>query len=233
MRLGVRDQRLHLADRLAQEGMLSGTRGDAPARIQVVRTIEELFKVRTVRALVYMADQGCPYGEEFDGNDLCALHLLALAGEEPAASLRIRFFSDFAKVERLAVRPAYRQSTIAFRIVRYGLRLIARKGYRRAYGHAQAGLEPFWSRFGAKQIGATAAFSFSGHAYTEMLVELPEHPQALRIGADPLVLNRPEGDWETAGVLESSTGSMAEAGREEPVWPDRADSAWRRWAGGR
>ena len=45
--------------------------------VSVVRTFDEMAQVQTVRSLVYMADQACPYDEEFDGNDLCgATHLL-------------------------------------------------------------------------------------------------------------------------------------------------------------
>lgn len=210
-------------------------------RIVVVRTVDELQRAVAVRAIVYMAGQDCPYDEEFDGNDLCGLHLLGWVGDEPAASLRLRFFAGFVKVERLAVRPEFRASSIAFRIVRHGLRLAARKGYRKAYGHAREGLEAFWARFGARAIGPAGAFRFSGHRYTEMELDLPHDPLALAIGGDPLVLIRPEGDWDGAGILERARppgDAPADAGPDgsgehhRSSWTGTAEAAWRGWARG-
>jgi predicted GNAT family N-acyltransferase len=171
-------------------------------RVTIVRTLDDFMRITMIRSVVYIADQGCPYAEEFDGNDFCGMHLIGWAGQEPAACLRIRFFRDFAKLERLAVRPEFRRSTLAFRIVRLGLDLAARKGYRTAYGHAQAGLEPFWARFGARPFGRREGFGFSGYRYTEMIVDLPPAAEAVRLGTDPLVTIRPEGDWDRPGVLE-------------------------------
>jgi predicted GNAT family N-acyltransferase len=171
-------------------------------RITIVRTLDDYSRVVAVRAIAYIDGQDCPFDEEFDGNDFCAMHLIGWLGDEPAACLRVRFFSDFVKLERLAVRPDCRGSTLAFRLVRHALRLSARKGYRYAYGHAQSGLEDFWSRFGARPIGELGAFEFSGRRYTEMMVELPAHNEAIRIGADPLVIIRPEGEWDKPGILE-------------------------------
>lgn len=171
-------------------------------RITIVRTLDDYTRVVAIRSIAYIDGQECPFDEEFDGNDFCAMHLIGWIGDEPAACLRVRFFSDFVKLERLAVRPDYRGSTLAFRLVRHALRLSARKGYRYAYGHAQSGLEDFWSRFGARPIGELGAFEFSGRRYTEMMVELPAHNEAIRIGADPLVIIRPEGEWDQPGILE-------------------------------
>jgi predicted GNAT family N-acyltransferase len=120
--------------------------------IRVANSIADLMQVVAIRAAVFLAEQSCPYEEEFDGNDFCALHLIASVGGEPAACLRVRFFADFAKLERLAVRHEFRRSVLAFEIVRAGIRLARRKGYTRIYGHAQDRLVPFWSRFGARPM---------------------------------------------------------------------------------
>ncbi|MEZ5958786.1 MAG: hypothetical protein R3C27_16435, partial [Hyphomonadaceae bacterium] len=68
--------------------------------VAVVRDIEGLLEVWSVRSLVYMGEQDCPYHEEFDGNDLAgATHLIARVGKEPVGVMRIRWFADFAKIE--------------------------------------------------------------------------------------------------------------------------------------
>jgi predicted GNAT family N-acyltransferase len=221
------------------------TRAPRGERVTVVRTLDDLQRIAVVRGIVYIADQDCPYDEEFDGNDLCALHLIGWVRGEPVATLRLRFFAGFAKLERLAVTPAERRSGIAFRLVREGLRIAARKGYTRAYGHARMGLEPFWARFGARPMGPSGGFSFSGQRYTEMVVELAPDPKALTLGMDPLVLARPEGDWDRPGILEQRSGGAMELAKtaspppspEDPAsmpdgWSQDARQAWLRWAGG-
>jgi predicted GNAT family N-acyltransferase len=191
----------------------------------VVRTLDDFLKATAVRSIVYVSGQQCPFGEEFDGNDFCAMHLLGLVGEEPTACLRIRFFADFAKIERLAVLPEHRRSTIAFDIVRQAIRIIARKGYTRIYGHAQEGLEAFWARFGAHPAPGSRSFAFSGHRYSEMLLELPRSADAISLRSEPLVMLRPEGAWDTPGVLEPRARTDERRG-----WSGYTEDAWRRWA---
>ena len=57
--------------------------GTAPGEIgiTVARTFEDLSRVISMRSAVYIAEQECPYEEEFDGNDLAATHLLAYMGD--------------------------------------------------------------------------------------------------------------------------------------------------------
>ena len=173
-------------------------------RVTLARTIEDMMKVTAIRSAVYLSEQSCPYDEEFDGNDFCAAHLIGFVGREPAACLRARFFADFAKLERLAVRHEFRHSTLAFRMVREGIHFARQKGYRRIYGHAQDRLVPFWSRFGAKPIRTHLALSFSDFSYTEMLLETEPTDDAITLEADPYVIIRPEGAWDEPGILETS-----------------------------
>jgi predicted GNAT family N-acyltransferase len=172
--------------------------------IAVARNLDDMMKIIAVRAAVYMAEQSCPYEEEFDGNDFCGMHLIGYVDGEPSASLRIRFFADFAKIERLAVRPDQRRSTVAFDIVRAGIELCRLKGYGRIYGHAREGLVPFWRRFGARPMPGRSELVFSDYRYTEMLLETEPHPDAVTLNSDPYVIIRPEGAWNRQGVLEES-----------------------------
>ena len=90
------------------------------------------MRVTSIRSAVYMSEQECPYDEEFDGNDFSATHLIGYVGNEPAGCLRVRYFADFAKIERLAVRKEFRKTRLAFQIVRAGIELCRAKGYRQA-----------------------------------------------------------------------------------------------------
>jgi predicted GNAT family N-acyltransferase len=172
--------------------------------IRVASSMTDLMQVVAIRAAAFLAEQTCPYGEEFEGNDFCALHLIGAIDDEPAACLRIRFFADFAKLERLAVRHEFRRSRLAFDIVRTGIKLCRQKGYTRIYGHAQDRLVPFWRRFGARPMGPNRPLTFSDYAYTEMLLVTERDPEALSLASDPYVLIRPEGQWDEPGPLERS-----------------------------
>jgi predicted GNAT family N-acyltransferase len=182
-------------------------RGNPKSRqvgVRMARSLEDLMQVVAIRAAVYMSDQVCPYDEEFDGNDFCATHLIGYFGAEPAACIRARFFADFVKLERLAVRADYRKTRLAFHMVRAGIELARKKGFRRIYGHAQDRLVNFWAHFGAKPLGPNRKLVFSDFSYTEMVIELEPHHDPVTIDTDPYVIIRPEGEWHLRGVLEES-----------------------------
>ncbi|MCJ2082070.1 GNAT family N-acetyltransferase [Methylobacterium sp. J-090] len=171
----------------------------------VVRNHDDLGKVMAIRSSVYLAEQVCPYDEEFDGNDFAATHLLGYVGGEPAASIRIRCFADFAKVERLAVRHQHRKSRLALVMIRAAKELCRMKGYTRIYGQAQKRLVNMWSRSGARPIPNAPEITFSDFDYVQMLLETDAHPEAVTLESDPFKIIRPEGQWHAEGILEKSS----------------------------
>lgn len=183
--------------------------GKKAVGITVARNFEDLNRVVAVRAAVYIGEQECPYDEEFDGNDLAATHLLAYIGDEPAGCLRVRFFADFAKLERLVIRKEFRKSRAAFQLVNAGLKLCQKKGYRRAYGHSQTRLVNFWGRFGFHTFEGGQSFVFSDFDYVELVTEIEPDPEAVKIGVNPYVIIRPEGRWHMPGILEQSAARAA------------------------
>ena len=151
-----------------------------------------------------MAEQECPYDEEFDGNDLCAAtHILGFIDDEPVACLRVRFFADFAKIERLAVRHEYRNSRLSFKIVWAGIELARKKGYRKLYGHAQDRLVKFWSRFGFKPVEDQRDIVFSDFATRKCMPNRACIPMPCRLRAIP-TSSSAGGEWHKPGVLEVS-----------------------------
>ncbi len=182
---------------------------NAPARarrmqVKVARGADDLLMVYAIRAAVFLAEQACPYAEEFDGNDQCATHFIGFVGDEPACCLRARYFGDFAKLERLAVRKEFRRTRVSFDVVRTAVEHVRRKGFRRIYGHAREGVEKFWAHFGGKPLAPGRDFVFSDHRYCEMIAEYEPLAGAINLDSGPYVIVRPEGDWDRPGVLESS-----------------------------
>jgi predicted GNAT family N-acyltransferase len=172
--------------------------------VTVVHRLDDLLKVFSIRAATYVAEQDCPHAEEFDGNDFTATHLLGYVGAEPAGCLRLRYFAEFAKLERLAVIARFRQSRLAFHLIRAGIAFCRAKGYRRLYGHTEPCVAKIWERFGFRTRTSEPTFSFSGLDFAEGDLELAADPQALTGHSNPYVLVRPEGQWNRLGVLDQS-----------------------------
>lgn len=178
---------------------------DGEITVRVARTLDDLQKVFTVRALVYIKEQDCPYEEEYDGNDLAgATHLLAERGGEPVGCLRIRWFRDFAKIERVAVRRASRSSRVARLMMARAIEILRRKGHTRLIGHVQEHLVPYWRRYGLRPRPNRARFVFSDRAYVEVEGVFEPHPRPVTEASPPLMLDRPEGDWDAPGPLDRS-----------------------------
>jgi predicted GNAT family N-acyltransferase len=172
--------------------------------VTVVHTIEEFMRMVSMRSAVFMAEQECPYLEEFDGNDFASTHLLAYLGNEPIGCLRIRFFADFAKIERLTVRKEFRNRGATRPLIEAAIDLCKAKGYQRMYGHAARHVVKFWEQFGFSVIEGAKEFVFSDFEYIEMQLFAERRPTAVTIGIDPYLTIRPEGQWHKPGVLEVS-----------------------------
>jgi len=179
-------------------------RKDPVVRIDVVRSLDDFLKVMAIRAATYIAEQECPFAEDYDGNDFCSSHMLAEVDGEPAGCIRIRYFKDFVKFERLAVRHEYRTSKLAFRIVRAALKFVAQKGFDRVYGHARHDLVRFWQSFGLRPIPDRPKFIFSDIEFVEMEGKIKPADALIQIGMPPHHILRPEGQWDAVSIFERS-----------------------------
>jgi predicted GNAT family N-acyltransferase len=193
-----------MIDRPALSAAVAGQQSNRCVEVRVARSFDDLLMVYAVRSAVYIAEQECPFVEEFDGNDHCATHLIGFIDGEPAGCIRARFFHDFVKFERLAVLKKFRGSSLASELCRSVVNLARRKGFRRLYAHAREGLEGFYAGFGAAPMGSDRKLSFSDFNYTEMLLEIEPSQDAITLDSGGYVILRPEGDWDQPGILETS-----------------------------
>ncbi len=193
--------------RMPMEARAPAEVDDGRLMVDVCRTLPDLMQAMAVRTLVYMGEQDCPYDEEYDGNDFAgATHLILRRNGEPIGTLRIRWFADFAKVERVAVRRQYRRGQATLMLIQAARRLAEKKNYRQILGYGQVRLIQFWEQYFDAQVReGRPAFVVSDHEYVEMLVTGVPPADALTLDSDPLVLLRPEGAWDDAGILDRST----------------------------
>ena len=173
--------------------------------IELVRSFDSYQKVVAVRTLTYMGEQDCPYDEEFDGNDMCATHLLAHLDGEPIATLRLRWFAGFGKIERVSVLSQHRSTGVVKVLLAAACEIAARKGFRRMTAQIQARLWPLWSKtLNCELLEDRPSFYFSDFEYKEMVISIAAHPQAIRITSHPYEVIRPAGEWDEPGVLDAS-----------------------------
>jgi predicted GNAT family N-acyltransferase len=184
---------------------------DGELVVSVCRTLDDIMQALAVRAVVYMGEQACPYAEEYDGNDFAgATHLILRRDGEPIGTLRIRWFADFAKTERVAVRREHRRGRATLMLILAAKRLAERKNYRLLLGYGQLRLVPFWQQyFNAKILPGRERFVISDHDYVEMLVEAQPPANAITLETDPMVILRPEGAWDEPGPLDRSASRPA------------------------
>jgi predicted GNAT family N-acyltransferase len=172
--------------------------------VRVARTLDDFMRAAVIRGAVFIGEQKCPYDEEFDGNDFTATHLIGYVASEPAGCLRIRYFSDFAKLERLVVRKAFRSSGLARRLVDAGVELCRTKGFTRLCTYAQKQLVGFWGKSGFTTSTPARELVFSDFDYVEMTFDTQHAAKPVSMETDPYVVIRPEGNWQEPGILERS-----------------------------
>ena len=175
--------------------------------VETVRDMAGLSQIFALRAATYIAEQFCTYEEEFDGNDFCATHFLGRVDGDPAGCIRLRYFGDFAKLERLCVRREYRGRGVKEELVNVALDHARAKHFTRVYGHARFDLVEMWTRFGFRPIEGRPVFRFANIDYVEIIRELEPDETAVRLGVPPMMTTRPEGAWDEPGPLDWSNVS--------------------------
>jgi predicted GNAT family N-acyltransferase len=138
----------------------------------VVSSFEDLQKSFFVRGVVFIEEQKCLYADEFDGNEYSSTNFIATIVDEPIATARVRFSNGYAKVERLAVRKAYRGKKIGKGLFDYILKYVDELGYRKIVIHAQAYLLVFYESIGFVKIGDMFVEAGIEHYYMEKNINI-------------------------------------------------------------
>ena len=130
---------------------------DAPrVRIAEAASAAEVALAQAIRLEVFSGEQGIDRAAEIDGLDDEARHLLAWAGDEAVGTLRVRILDDgrCAKIERVAVRAAFRGRRCGEALVEAAIALACAAGAREIRLHAQEVAQSFYRRLGFTPEGA-------------------------------------------------------------------------------
>ncbi len=122
--------------------------------IRIVTSEEDILKVMVVRGIVFIEEQGVDWEGEIDEFEAESIHFLGECEGQPVAAGRLRILSDGrAKLERIAVRPAWRGKGYARGMVEHQLAEARRMGAQKLTLHAQVYLEDFYASFGFQRQG--------------------------------------------------------------------------------
>jgi GNAT superfamily N-acetyltransferase len=170
--------------------------------VTVARNAEDLAKAIAVRGAAYLEDRLLPLEEDHDGNDHSATHLIGYVGDEAAGCIRIRYFANFVKFERLAVVARHRRSRLAIHLVRAAIDFVQAKGYRHIYGQAAQHALPIWKYFKFEIRPGDGIEYLTDERYYEIDLHLSAPPLPITSYAGATVLVRQEGRWHRRGPLE-------------------------------
>jgi len=171
-------------------------------RVKPVQNADEFAMVLALRGAIFLAEEdNITYFDEFSGNDYAATHLLAFVDGDPAGLVRVRWFAEFALIERIGIRRRYRSYAVLSALARAALDLCRQKGYRTVAGRARLDIVNFWKRFGGRQSGP-AHHMFRG-TLVPIVHDLAPRPGLAEVPPGPFgdpafedLIAQQEGGWD-------------------------------------
>ncbi len=122
--------------------------------IRIVTSEEDILKVMVVRGIVFIEEQKVDWEGEIDEFEADSVHFLGECEGQPVAAGRLRMLDGgVAKVERVAVRPAWRGQGYARRMVEAIMAEALKQKAIKYKLHAQVYLEDFYASFGFRRQG--------------------------------------------------------------------------------
>lgn len=122
-------------------------------KIRIAQTADDLLKAFAVRCIVFCEEQGVAYAIERDECDFDATHIVGIIDGEPVAAGRIRFLDGYAKLQRIAVRKAWRGHGYGHDVTDFMIRIAEERGFGVCKMHAQTYLEKFYEQHGFRAEG--------------------------------------------------------------------------------
>lgn len=163
--------------------------------IKIASTTDEILNAFALREQIFVGDEGLDYHAEFDGNDFCATHLIARINQKTVGTMRIRYFKDFVKFERVCVVKEYRKTNVSKLMMDSAAKFCAAKGYSLVHGVCKKELLPRWAKINAFPIEGAPVSVQHGMTLIAIEQQLPPAKQTINIKSSPETLNTKEGDW--------------------------------------
>jgi predicted GNAT family N-acyltransferase len=143
----------------------------APAAIVIVpvRNADQMARAYAIRRRVFIDEQRIDAELERDIDDLSAIHVLALEGEQAVGCGRMVRSHNGAKIGRMAVLPDRRGRGIGRLVLDYLVMAARQSGAHRIYLHAQVPVEGFYLKCGFDPIGSVFEEAGIPHRLMELV----------------------------------------------------------------
>lgn len=187
---------------------------DNDIRVDLVGSREMFDDVMALRKHIFVKEQGIRKNLEFNRNDFCCAHIIAYVQKRhrklPIGTMRVRFFGDGVIFERMAVTKNFRKTNVAEKIMQYGFKYAALKGFREVCGVCKKELLPRWKKCGYHEKKGAKHVHINGMELIPICRDLEPNPKALSMISDFHLLAAEEGHWydETQKVQKPSRIDM-------------------------
>lgn len=121
--------------------------------VRAARGTDEVAAALALREAVFVGEQGVPLGDELDGRDDAALHLVAVEDGEVVGTCRLLHDGSALRLSRMAVTPECRGRGIAAALLAETDRRAAQLGTERVALAAQLSAVPLYERSGYRAHG--------------------------------------------------------------------------------
>jgi predicted GNAT family N-acyltransferase len=131
----------------------------------------ELEDAFVVWRQVFVVEQGIPENLVYDGNDRAARHLVVKDNARVIGAARVRFLeAGQAKLERMAVLPAFRHLGIGKEMIDFLVAELRGEGIKKLVLHAQHQVVEFYQSCGFKPVGRPFVEAGIKHQKMERMV---------------------------------------------------------------
>jgi predicted GNAT family N-acyltransferase len=120
---------------------------------KIISSPEELIAAYNVRFSVFCEEQNVPYHIEADENESKRIHIIGFQDKEPVATGRMYITGVWLKLERIAVRKAWRSHKIGSNLVNFMIKTGNNMGIFKYKLNSQVSNIKFYERLGFKIKG--------------------------------------------------------------------------------
>ncbi|NJO80685.1 MAG: GNAT family N-acetyltransferase [Cyanobacteria bacterium RM1_2_2] len=122
--------------------------------LKITSYTEARADIQAVRCAVFQIEQGVEASLDFDGLDEVAQHIIVFDNEVPIGTARIRYLNrQLAKIERVAVLPAYRNKGIGRHIMQSAIAFLDQQGIPEIKVNSQINAALFYEKLGFRAQG--------------------------------------------------------------------------------
>ncbi len=165
-------------------------------KLDIVRCQADLDQAFALRRSEFIEKQHVPEEKEFDGNDFSATHIIAKDGNKVIGTMRVRYFHDFVRFERMCVSPDYRKQDIPNQILAFTTRFLQKKGFDKALAFCKKELLGHWLANGHLKADKIKPVKVGNLEMIGVFYPIPASGRCIRLEGNTENFFVPEGTWK-------------------------------------